>query len=142
MRRNFKLILIIRLLLAFFSASSFADTSLDVECLFKDISTQELSETIGRNDVILLDARPKVFYELGHINTALNLSPLNFKEEYENLKKHIDFSKYEMVILYCSSFSCEDSDKLAKLLAAQNLEKIYIYKGGWDEWHSKKEDSK
>jgi rhodanese-related sulfurtransferase len=97
---------------------------------FPPASITDILEATTQNGTLLIDARPKAFYDLGHIPTAINLpaQPLNA----DSLKT---LPSAQRAIVYCSNPHCPDSKKVAQALLNQ-IRSIQIYKEGWDTWNS------
>ena len=93
-----------------------------------------LNAALSSGDTIIIDARPAVFYELGHIPNAASLPLVNFEASFDRVNKKYNLKKFKQIIVYCSDRDCDDSDKLAKKLQAKGLDNIVVYKGGWQEW--------
>ena len=91
-----------------------------------------LAITRGEQPAILIDARPPVFYRLGHIPGALNLSRKAFEEAYARLKPQL--KPGARLIVYCSGNACEDSHAVAAALRERGHPDVAIYTGGWEEW--------
>ena len=49
---------------------------------FRNLNTVSASE-----NVLIIDARPAVFYELGHIPNAISLPLMDFESSYEKINK-------------------------------------------------------
>ncbi len=96
---------------------------------FRNLNTVSASE-----NVLIIDARPAVFYELGHIPNAISLPLMDFESSYEKINKEYNLKKFKQIIVYCADRDCDDSDKLAKKLQSKGLDNIVVYKGGWQEW--------
>ena len=98
------------------------------------IEFSNLNAALSSGDTIIIDARPAVFYELGHIPNAASLPLVNFEASFDRVNKEYNLKKFKQIIVYCSDRDCDDSDKLAKKLQAKGLDNIVVYKGGWQEW--------
>ncbi|MAS97179.1 MAG: hypothetical protein CMO55_28650 [Verrucomicrobiales bacterium] len=95
--------------------------------------TKELVEKRG---ALILDARPDLFYEFGHIPGALNLSRKNFEAELPAVEEKLGRAK-ELgvpVVVYCAHKHCEDASIVASRILEKGERVILIYEGGYDEW--------
>lgn len=101
---------------------------------FCQIDFDELKEYIVLPDTIIIDARPPVFYELGHIPNAKNLPLIDFEASFKKINKECDLKKYKRIVVYCTDYDCDDSTNLGRKLSIIGLANIMIYKGGWKEW--------
>lgn len=102
------------------------------------ISLVELKKRIESNDVLLLDARAKVFYDLGHLPGALSLPRNDFLRAFKENKKAIDSTVGNILVVYCSGGTCEDSVLVVKALNRLGYDKVLVYAGGWQEWSASK----
>lgn len=105
------------------------------------IEFSNLNAALSSGDTIIIDARPAVFYELGHIPNAASLPLVNFEASFDRVNKEYNLKKFKQIIVYCSDRDCDDSDKLAKKLQAKGLDNIVVYKGGWQEWEKCKNEN-
>ena len=87
----------------------------------------------SKNDLIL-DARPSVFFERGHVPGALNLSRDDFATDYRRLAPTLKISRDKRIIVYCSGGACHDSRLVANALLSLGFSDVSVYTGGWDEW--------
>lgn len=97
------------------------------------VLTSEVRETAARPDVITLDARPRDFYEMGHIPGAKNLSKENFDADYKALESELK-APGKTIMVYCSDSGCEDSEFVAGKLEDMGFERVNLYIGGIQEW--------
>ena len=77
------------------------------------IEFSNLNAALSSGDTIIIDARPAVFYELGHIPNAASLPLVNFEASFDRVNKEYNLKKFKQIIVYCSDRDCDDSDKLA-----------------------------
>lgn len=77
-----------------------------------------------------IDARDEEDYNEGHIQGAVNIPYHNFNSYKSKLDR---FSKNQVLVLYCSS-GCDVSVDLAYAMAREGFTKLYVFRGGWDEW--------
>lgn len=98
------------------------------------IGLDELKVLVESGNALILDARPEIFYRLGHIPGALSLPREAFKEEYATQRDVLEARRDRPVVVYCSNSACEDSQLVADSLVKLDFKKVLIYKGGWSEW--------
>ena len=84
---------------------------------------------------ILLDARPEVFYRLGHIPGAASLSRENFEKDYAAIRARLEKDKGRFIVVYCSDTDCDDSQIVADALVKLGFPKVSVFRGGWNDWH-------
>lgn len=89
----------------------------------------------GQNRAFLVDVRPALFYNLGHIPGAISLPKRSFKTLFPSAKAELDaaLSAGKVIVLYCSDLDCPDGRNTALLLAKEGYS-TSVYKGGWKEW--------
>ena len=98
------------------------------------VSIDELENMIENKNVLLLDVRPSIEYEFGHITGAVSV-PLS--ELMEQLKS---ISKDKEIIAYCRGPFCVLADEAVKLLSEQEY-KVRRLDEGYPEWKMKQMES-
>jgi rhodanese-related sulfurtransferase len=83
---------------------------------------------------LVLDARPAVFYELGHVPGALNVARAEFGRDYAAQRAALEAGRSGPLAVYCSGLDCEDSQMVANALAQLGYRPVLVFRGGWDEW--------
>jgi len=98
------------------------------------VNLDELETMIGNENVLLLDVRPSVEFEFGHITGAVSI-PMN--EMMAHLK---DFSKDKEIIAYCRGPFCVLADEAVKMLSelGYNVRRL---DEGYPEWKIKQLES-
>lgn len=94
------------------------------------VSLDELEKMIEAENVLLLDVRPSVEYEFGHISGAVSI-PMN--ELMNNLK---NIAKEKEIIAYCRGPFCVLADEAVKLLKEQGFN-VRRLDEGYPEWKIK-----
>ena len=94
------------------------------------VSLAELESMIMNNNVLLLDVRPSIEFEFGHITGAIS-APMN--EMMDKLKL---ISKDKEVVAYCRGPFCVLADEAVKLLTEQGYN-IRRLDDGYPEWKVK-----
>ena len=94
------------------------------------VSLGELEQMIKGGNVLLLDVRPLVEYEFGHITGAISV-PMN--ELMANLK---EIAKEKEIIAYCRGPFCVLADEAVKLLKEQGY-LVRRLDEGYPEWKMK-----
>jgi rhodanese-related sulfurtransferase len=98
------------------------------------IDLAEFRQLIEGGKAVILDARPRVFYRFGHVPGAISLSREEFENDYAKNKSLLARRKDDVIAVYCSGDSCEDSGMVADALLKLGFLNVKVYKGGWDEW--------
>ncbi|MBE7159309.1 MAG: hypothetical protein INR62_12915 [Rhodospirillales bacterium] len=83
---------------------------------------------------LVLDARPKAFYDLAHVPGAVSLPREAFADAYPPLRGRLEAHKDQPVAVYCSGADCPDSQLLADALTKLGYRHLLIYTSGWEEW--------
>jgi rhodanese-related sulfurtransferase len=82
-------------------------------------------------NVLFIDARDYVEYEIGHIKNAVSLPYLDF-DEYKTILDTIPKSK--PIVAYCDGKDCDLSILLGDKLFESGYREVYIFFGGWIDW--------
>jgi rhodanese-related sulfurtransferase len=80
---------------------------------------------------LVLDARPRAFYDMSHVPGALPLPEDDFDRAFaaieDRLRSHFD------IIVYCSGYGCEASHIVARKLAGKSIRAAILHEG-WPAW--------
>lgn len=98
------------------------------------LTLPEFAEFVESCRGLVVDARPEIFYERGHVPGALSLSRINFKEAYVLLKSKLEVNRSGQIVVYCAGYACHDSEIVCTALAKLGYNNIMIFSGGWSEW--------
>jgi len=98
------------------------------------VSLGELEQMIEAGNVLLLDVRPLVEYEFGHITGAVSI-PMN-----ELMAQLKEISIDKEIIAYCRGPFCVLADEAVKMLSAQGYN-IRRLDEGYPEWKIKQLES-
>lgn len=98
------------------------------------VSLENLEQMIGNENVLLLDVRPAIEFEFGHITGAISI-PMN--ELIANLK---DIATDKEIIAYCRGPFCVLADEAVKLLKEQGYH-VRRLDEGYPEWKIKQLES-
>lgn len=100
-----------------------------------EISIEELKGMmVQKENVLLIDARSRIFYQAGHLPEALNLPQDDFERGYNQLRDQLQTNGGRKIIVYCSDSDCHDSEKVAVRLVKAGIGKIAIFSGGYEAW--------
>lgn len=130
------LIVLLRSIISFILSAGILTTSFaESEPLFPSVSIEQVRQ-LQEERVLLIDTRPTLFFEIGHIPGAVSLSNKDFERDFTKLKDQLEtLQKAEgKFILYCTSNYCDDSDQAALKLAEKGFLNILLFKGGWQAW--------
>ena len=101
-----------------------------------DVATDEMEKISDSRAAIILDARPEIFYRLGHIPSAFSLPRDDFDRQYQVLQATLESQRKNPLIVYCSSSECHDSRMVADDLQKLGFTQVRLYRGGWSDWQS------
>jgi rhodanese-related sulfurtransferase len=94
------------------------------------VSLDELENMVNDKNVLLLDVRPSIEFEFGHITGAMSV-PMN-----EIMSKLKSFSKDKEIIAYCRGPFCVLADEAVKILSEKGY-KVRRLDEGYPEWKMK-----
>jgi len=98
------------------------------------VRLREFRSGVESKSALILDARPSVFFEQGHIPGALNLARDDFARDYRRLSPRLKAATDKPIIVYCSGGECHDSRLVANALLTLGFSDVRVYTGGWEEW--------
>ena len=101
-----------------------------------DVERPEMQKLSASHAALILDARPEIFYRLGHIPSALSLPRDDFEKQYQALQSDLQSHRGNPLIVYCSSSDCHDSQMVADALQKLGYAHIRLFRGGWSDWES------
>lgn len=91
-------------------------------------------EMVEQKEALILDARPEVFYQLGHVPGAISLPREDFEARYGVLRAELERNKARRIVVYCSDLDCEDSEMVAEGLLKLSYPSVFLFNGGWSAW--------
>lgn len=98
------------------------------------LTLEQVREIVEKRQALILDARPEIFYRMGHIPTAVSLPREDFERAYFQLRGKLEPNKRQPIAIYCSGASCEDSHLVKKALLRLGYSNVAVFRGGWSEW--------
>lgn len=96
------------------------------------ITLAEAKKRFDENKAVFVDARARLFFQVGHIPRALSFP----REEYEKDRDLAPLQPYKenILVIYCSGVDCPDSSLLAAYLSREGFRHLEIFEGGWPAW--------
>ena len=94
------------------------------------VSLDELESMVDNQNVLLLDVRPSIEYEFGHISGAVSIPMGELMEQLKSI------SKDKEIIAYCRGPFCVLADEAVKLLSEQGYH-VRRLDEGYPEWKMK-----
>ena len=101
-----------------------------------DVAKEEMQKLSEKRTVLILDARPEIFYRLGHIPSALSLPRDDFEKQYQALQAVLQTYRGKPLVVYCSGADCHDSQMVADALQKLGYAHVRLFRGGWSDWAS------
>jgi rhodanese-related sulfurtransferase len=98
------------------------------------VGLPEFRSAVEARSVLILDARPLVFFERGHVPGALNLARDDFARDYRHLSPVLKAAIDKPIIVYCSGGDCHDSRLVANALLSLGFNNVSVFTGGWEAW--------
>jgi rhodanese-related sulfurtransferase len=96
----------------------------------------EFRSAVENKSALILDARPSVFFEQGHVPGALNLARDDFARDYRRLSPELKAAADQPIIVYCSGGECHDSRLVANALLTLGSSDVKVFTGGWETWQA------
>ena len=90
------------------------------------VSLRDFRTAVESKSALILDARPAVFFERGHVAGALNLSRDDFAHDYRRLSPTLKSAADKKIIVYCSGGACHDSKLVANALLSLGSSDVSI----------------
>ena len=91
------------------------------------VSRRRLAAELASNRMVLLDVRPAIEYEQGHIPGAISMPPGELPSRIGELPRD------RPIVAYCRGSYCLLADEAVALLRSYGFE-AYRLEGGWPEW--------
>ena len=104
-----------------------ADAYLGDRTEIATITREELQARLGRSDTILIDVRPLVEYEAGHIPGAIPVPPDRLDDLLDDLPADRE------IVAYCRGPYCVYADQAVRRLVARGR-RAFRLQDGFPEW--------
>jgi len=91
------------------------------------ISREELAARLREGDVVLVDVRPELEYEAGHIEGAVSIPIGQLSDRLAELPEGAE------IVAYCRGPFCAFADQAVRLIEGSGLSARRL-EGGWPEW--------
>ena len=98
------------------------------------VDLEDLERLRAQPHVLILDARPRLVYEIGHLPGALPLSREQFEQDFSFLASRLK-APGVIAVVYCSDSTCEDGAAVAELLSQRGTT-VKLFAGGFAEWEA------
>jgi rhodanese-related sulfurtransferase len=100
----------------------------------ESLSLEEFSRYVESKRGLILDARPQLFYRVGHVPGALSLPREDFERGYAALRGKLESCPSLPIVIYCSDSSCEDSKLVRNSLRSLGCSNLGLFEPGWATW--------
>lgn len=101
----------------------------------EQLGVEEVAGIINRSSAVVLDARPRVFYEMGHLPGARSLSREEFDKDFALLEAELR-ADGRTLLVYCADVDCEDGAIVARALQTKGMRSVSLFPGGFAEWEA------
>jgi rhodanese-related sulfurtransferase len=91
------------------------------------MSRSDLADKLADHAIVLIDVRPALEYDAGHIPGAISVPPEELPDGLDGLPRD------RPVVAYCRGAYCLFADEAVALLRGRGFE-AYRLDGGWPEW--------
>lgn len=108
----------------------------------RNISTEEMEAAIQRDDVVVLDTRPRLEWAISHIPGALNVAPKPgasmalYVSDVAEISRLVHGNKTQPLVLYCNGPFCGKSKRLSEELLAAGYSDVRRYQLGAPVWRA------
>lgn len=101
-----------------------------------DIDMEDLRDLLKTDGAILIDARARVFWRLGHLPGALSLPHDDFARGFAEVRPRVVgvSEPRKSIIVYCHGGDCHDGELVAGRLVTQGIDHVRLFRGGWEAW--------
>lgn len=100
------------------------------------VDLEEFARFVESGNGAVVDARPRVFYRLGHVPGAVSLPRENFATAFDEFHRRTEAKPETRIVVYCSDATCGDADKVRAALLERGFQRVQVFPGGWAEWTS------
>lgn len=98
-----------------------------IEGLNDGIARSDLESVLASDDVVLIDVRPAIEFQAGHIAGAVSVPVEELPHRLDTLPKD------KKIIAYCRGEYCLFADEAVALLLENGFDAVRL-EGGWPEW--------
>ncbi len=109
----------------------------EIKCrgVISEISLSELFALQQSDQVLLYDVRPRFFYNLGHLPSAISLPKSTYDAQISQHQAELKaaLGAHKTLVVYCTNLTCPDAGTVATRLADLGIS-CSILTGGWEAW--------
>jgi rhodanese-related sulfurtransferase len=100
-------------------------------CDDADVPRKEIQRLLKSGDVVLVDVRPAMEFEHGHVTGAISVPIEELDERIKELPRD------KRIVAYCRGEYCLLADEAVRLLRERGFDAVRL-EGGWPEWVSER----
>lgn len=101
-----------------------------------EVTLEQLRALVDSGAALIVDARPRVFWRIGHIPGAISVPHDDFDRGLAALQPHLASESNKQVVVYCEGGDCHDGITVASRLRALGINEVQLFRGGWEAWES------
>ena len=100
------------------------------------ISTQELKKDFDQENVVIVDVRSEIEYNVIHPKNAVHI-PLSNKDFVSRIKKLVKENPEKKIVCYCNGVTCLKSYEAVRKAKDAGLSNLYAFDAGVFDWAKK-----
>lgn len=93
----------------------------------------QIKELHAQQQAVFIDARDPFTFAEGHISGALSLPLGEADTGMVGFMAKTPFTT--PIVVYCNGYGCHDSMELANKLLRAGYQQVFVFEGGFPEWH-------
>lgn len=100
------------------------------------VGIDKVAAAVESRSCLIVDARPGIFWEMGHIPGAISLPRKTFLESYPATEPVLReaVAAGRPLLVYCADTHCPDAGALAQELNQRGFKGIQLFEAGWAAW--------
>jgi rhodanese-related sulfurtransferase len=110
-----------------------ASASVDLSSLEFEVTLEQAVALHESGQGFFLDARPRVYYETGHIPGARLLNPTDYDAQIFDVAPELPADR--PIIVYCDGGDCSASLQVAqRLVSEEGFPNVHVFEAGYPAW--------
>lgn len=101
-----------------------------------EIAMPELRRLVNARAAVLVDARSRVFWRLGHLPDAISVPHDDFSRGLPYLRQAMAQTPGKPIVVYCEGGPCHDGSSVAQRLIANGFAAVRLFRAGWVAWEA------
>ncbi len=99
-----------------------------------ELSFEQFRDRVQAKSGLILDARSREDFRMGHVPGALAFPASYFEGSYLRLGQKLGADKSQPIVIYCVDAECGSADSVRRKLANQGFTRLAVFRGGWQAW--------